>query len=186
VSRAANAPEVGARQGRRAGIVSRLLADGLDLLAVILIGVLLLVVAAGIRALFSRSFEIVTPPQPVLAILAGLLLLGYLAYGWSLNGRTLGKLALGLRAIGIDGDDLSPGRALARAALYLVFPPGLLWAVVSGRNASLQDLALRTAVIHDWGYATSATAPPPPVLGTAATTGPAPTRPADPMNQRSI
>jgi len=145
---------VRARQGRRAGIVSRLLADALDLLTVVLVALVVLVVAAGIRGLFSGSFEIPTPPEPAREILAGLLLLGYLAYGWGLNGRTLGKLVLGLRAVEADGGDLSPGRGLARAALCLAFAPGLLWAIVSRRNASLQDLALGTAVIHDWGFAT--------------------------------
>ena len=150
-----------ARQGRRAGIASRLLADALDLLTVVLVAVVLLVVAAGIRGLFSGNFEIPTPPEPARETLAGLLLLGYLAYGWGLNGRTLGKLVLGLRAVGADGGDLSPGRGLARAALCIAVPPGLLWAIVSRRNASLQDLVLQTAVIHDWGFATH-TGPPPP------------------------
>ena len=52
-----------------------------------------------------------------------------------------------------DGSDLSPPRGLLRALLYLIFPPGFLWAAVSGRNASLQDLVLRTSVVHDWGFA---------------------------------
>jgi uncharacterized RDD family membrane protein YckC len=149
------------RQGRRAGIASRLLADVLDLLTVVLVAVVLVVVAAGILGVFSGSFEIPTPPEPAREILAGLLLLGYLAYGWGLNGRTLGKLVLGLRAVGADGGDLSPGRGLARAALCLAVPVGLLWVVVSRRNASLQDLVLGTAVIHDWGFGAPAGPSPP-------------------------
>jgi uncharacterized RDD family membrane protein YckC len=149
------------RQGRRAGIASRLLADVLDLLTVVLVAVVLVVVAAGILSVFSGNFEIPTPPEPAREILAGLLLLGYLAYGWGLNGRTLGKLVLGLRAVGADGGDLSPGRGLARAALCLAVPVGLLWVVVSRRNASLQDLVLGTAVIHDWGFAAPAGPSPP-------------------------
>ena len=159
-----------ARQGRRAGIASRLLADVLDLLAVVLVALVLLVVAAGIRAVFSGNLAIPTTPEPTREILAGLLLLGYLAYGWGLNGRTLGKIFIGLRVVRADGGDLSPGRGLARAAFYLVFPVGLLWVIVSRRNASLQDLVLGTAVIHDWGFATYPEPSPPPGPASPAST----------------
>jgi uncharacterized RDD family membrane protein YckC len=164
VSRTANLPEVRGRQGRRAGVVSRLMADAVDLLAVVLVALLLLLVAGGVRGLFGGSFDIPVLAGPVRSTLAALLVIAYLAYGWGLDGRTLGKLVLGLRAVDDGGGDLSPGRGLARAVLCLAFPPGLLWAAVSRRNASLQDLALRTAVIHDWGFAAPARTPahPPP------------------------
>ena len=143
--------EVVAHQGRRAGIGSRLLADLIDLLAIILIAVVLLVVAAGVRSLWTGSFDVVPPPRPAREILTGLLCLAYFGYGWGLNGRTLGKILVGLRAVGEDGGDLSPSRGIARAALYILLLPGFLWVLVSHRNASIQDLVLRTAVIHDWG-----------------------------------
>lgn len=143
--------EVRARQGRRAGIASRLLAAAVDLVVVVLIGIALLVVAAGIRALFTGELEVEVSADEVRGPLATLLVLAYLAYGWGLNGRTVGKVVLGLRAVGRDGSDLSPWRALWRAVLYLIFLPGILWAVVSRKNASVQDLLLRTAVVYDWG-----------------------------------
>jgi uncharacterized RDD family membrane protein YckC len=145
-------------QSLRAGIVSRLTADAVDLVAIILLGVILLVVAAGIRALFTRSFELALPAQPAPGILAGVLFIAYLSIGWGVNGRTVGKALLGLRVVGADGSDLSPSRAFARAVLYGIFPPGLLWAAVSSRNASIQDLVLGTAVVHDWGYQARAAA----------------------------
>jgi uncharacterized RDD family membrane protein YckC len=40
-----------------------------------------------------------------------------------------------------------------RAVLYVVFLPGILWAAVSRRNASIQDLIVGTAVVYDWGPA---------------------------------
>ena len=43
-------------------------------------------------------------------------------------------------------------RAVARAVLCLLFPIGLLWVVVSRRNASVQDLLVRSAVAYDWAY----------------------------------
>jgi uncharacterized RDD family membrane protein YckC len=148
---------VRARQGRRAGIFSRFTADVLDLLAVVLIGVLLLVVAAAIRTVFGEGFEIERPPQPGADLL--ILLLAYLTYGWGLDGRSPGKVALGLRAVRSGGGHLSFGRAFVRAAFYIVFPLGFLWALVSRRNASVQDLVLGTAVIYDWGREARAPGP---------------------------
>lgn len=144
-------PEVRGRQWRRAGIVSRLLADAVDLVVAIVLGVLALLVLSAIRGLFTSSFEFVSLPQPYRVVLALLLVIGYLGAGWGLEGRTLGKTVMGLRVVGDDGSDLSPGRGLLRAALSVLVAPGILWALVSSRNASLQDLVLRTAVVHDWG-----------------------------------
>ena len=114
---------------------------------------MLLVVIAGVRALFTGDLEVEVSSDALRGPLAVLLVLAYLGYGWGLNGRTAGKVALGLRVVRHDGGDLSPLRGLVRAALYLVFLPGILWATVSRRNASLQDLVLGTAVVYDWGPA---------------------------------
>ncbi len=32
----------------------------------------------------------------------------------------------------------------------VLFPLGLFWSAISRRNASLQDLLVRTSVIYDW------------------------------------
>jgi uncharacterized RDD family membrane protein YckC len=153
VSPKPHTPRAQELQGRRAGLPSRLLALAVDVVVVVLIGVLLLVVVAGIRALFTGELEVEVSSDAARGPLATLLVLAYLGYGWGLNGRTAGKVALGLRVVGRDGSDLSPLRGLVRAALYLIFLPGILWAAVSRKNASLQDLLLRTAVIYDWGPA---------------------------------
>jgi uncharacterized RDD family membrane protein YckC len=140
-------------QGHRAGVVSRLTAIAIDVVVVVLIGVLALVVVAGLRALFTGEVEVEVSSDAVRGPLATLLVLAYFAYGWGLNGRTVGKVALGLRVVRTDGSDLSVPRGLARAVLYLIFPPGILWSAVSRKNASLQDLVLGTAVVYDWGPA---------------------------------
>ena len=141
-----------AHQGQRAGLVSRLAADLIDIVLVLVLGVVLLALVAGVRALFSHGFDFLTIPQPGRGSAAGALLLVYLWFGWGLNGRTVGKMAMGLRAVrASDGGDLSPSRAFMRALLYVLFPIGFLWVAVSRRNASVQDLLLRTAVVHDWG-----------------------------------
>lgn len=151
MTRLVDTPEVRGRLGRRAGIVSRLIADGIDLVAVVVIGFVALFVLSVLAGLFTRSFEFITFPQPVRGVLAAALVIGYLGYGWGLEGRTLGKTAMGLRVVRDDGGDLSPMRGMVRAVLYFLVLPGILWAAVSGRNASLQDLVLGTSVVYDWG-----------------------------------
>jgi uncharacterized RDD family membrane protein YckC len=153
--------EVRGRQGRRAGIASRLLATAIDVVVVILIGIAVLVVGAGVRALFTGTLELDAPSDAIRGPLATLLLIAYLAYGWGLNGRTVGKVVMGLRAVRRDGRDLSPMRGLFRAVLYLIFLPGILWAVVSRKNASVQDLMLGTAVVYDWGHTSDRVTRPP-------------------------
>jgi uncharacterized RDD family membrane protein YckC len=154
--RPADRAEARAAQDRRAGVASRLLASAVDLVAAVLIALVALLVVSAVRGLFSRGFEVVDVPQPARGIVAGVLLVAYLGYGWGLEGRTLGKVVMGLRVVGSDGSDLGPGRGLLRALLAVLVPVGLLWALVSRRNASLHDVVLRTAVVHDWAL------PPPP------------------------
>lgn len=149
---ARSTPEVRARQGRRAGIVSRLLATAIDVVVWIVLLICVLIVVAGVRALFTGTLELEAPDVELRGPLATVVLIVYLAYGWGLNGRTVGKVLMGLRAVGRDGSDLSPWRGFWRAVLYLIFLPGILWVLVSRRNASVQDLLLGTAVVYDWGH----------------------------------
>ena len=160
MTRLADQPEVRGRLGKRAGIMSRLIADAIDLVVVIALALLALLIISAIRGLFSTSFEFVSLPQPGRNVLAAVLLVGYLGYGWGLEGRTLGKTAMGLRVVADDGSDLSPARGMVRAFLYFLVLPGILWAIVSHRNASLQDLVLRTSVVYDWGVTAPAPLPP--------------------------
>jgi uncharacterized RDD family membrane protein YckC len=162
VTLARSAPAVRARQGLRAGIASRLAATAIDVVVVVLLMIGLLIVVAGIRALFTGTLEIEVHSEEVRGPLATLVLLVYLAYGWGLNGRTVGMVMMGLRAVGRDGSDLSPWRGFWRAVLYLIFLPGILWVLVSRKNASIQDLLLRTAVVYDWGHTSGGHVRPPP------------------------
>ena len=86
--------------------------------------------------------------------------IGSLAAGWASTGRTVGKQVAGLRVLDQTGRRLSLRRALLRAVLYVIFPAGLLWILVSRRNASVQDLLVGTGVIYDWTYRSPDESPP--------------------------
>jgi uncharacterized RDD family membrane protein YckC len=138
-------------QGRRAGFVSRFLADAIDLLVLWAVWVALLLLASVARYLLLGSPFVLLSAPPVLegpvSFVTGVL---YLGYFWGTTGRTPGKLLLGLRVVNPAERRLGAWPAVARAILCLVFPAGLLWVLVSRRNASVQDLAVRSVVVYDW------------------------------------
>ena len=146
-------PQARALQGHRAGFVSRIAADAVDLGVIWAIGLAALLFAAVVRYLLTGPpFRTPVLPNWLDAILGMIIAVGYLASGWASTGRTVGKQVAGLRVMDHTGRRLPLGRALLRAALYVVFPAGLLWVLVSRRNASVQDLLVRTVVIYDWSY----------------------------------
>jgi len=137
-------------QGRRAGIVSRLLADAVD------VAVVAGVLAAGYvgvsvaRFLWrSWAFTFPTPSFLLMLVLGGLVSVLYLTVTWATTGRSYGKHVLGLRVVGPFGR-LRVGGALIRSVLCVVFPVGILWVALSPQNRSLQDVVLRTSVVYDW------------------------------------
>ena len=139
------------RATSRAGLVSRAAATVIDSLVVVMAGLALLLVVASVRLLWMGDLDLGFADALPYRIAAPALLLAYLTYGWGLDGRTVGKLVVGLRVLDEVGTDLSFRRAFVRAALCIVFPLGLLWSAVSRRVASVQDLVVRTVVVHDWG-----------------------------------
>ena len=72
----------------------------------------------------------------------------------------MGKQLAGLRVVDRGGQRLSLWRSFARAVLYVGFPAGLLWVLVSRHNASVQDLIVRTVVVYDWAYHPADEPPP--------------------------
>jgi uncharacterized RDD family membrane protein YckC len=144
-----------ALHGHRAGFASRVTAAVIDLVTIALLALIFVVGLALARYLITG------PPLSPPTVSRWLNLTGstglaiaYLAAGWTIAGRTVGMQVLGLRLVDRSGRLLHPLRALLRAVLCLAFPAGLLWILVSRRNASLQDLVLRTTVIYDWTYGT--------------------------------
>lgn len=140
-----------ALQGRRAGFVSRALAAVIDLALLWLLGLAIVLLASVVRfVLLGPPFVVSSLPPVALtpaSFAAGVL---YLTYFWATMGRSPGQHVFGLRVVGRGGRPVGAIRAVLRAAFCLVFPIGLLWVVVSRRNASVQDLAVRSAVVYDW------------------------------------
>jgi uncharacterized RDD family membrane protein YckC len=87
-------------QGRRAGFVSRFLADAIDFLVLWAVWVALLLLASVARYLLLGSPFVLLSAPPVLegpvSFVTGVL---YLGYFWGTTGRTPGKLLLGLRVV---------------------------------------------------------------------------------------
>jgi uncharacterized RDD family membrane protein YckC len=143
--------EARAYQGRPAGLVSRVLAAGVDLLVVI--GVLLGIYAGWAAFLFllhPASFKFPSPSTVLGFGLGFVVLTLYLTEAWTTTGRTYGDQIMGLRVVDHAGKVMRLPRALLRAVLYAFFPIGLLWVAVSRQNKSLQDILLRTSVVYDW------------------------------------
>lgn len=138
-------------QGRRAGLVSRVLADAIDF--VVILGVTLgafLGIAAVRLVLHPRSFHW---PQPNVWLGFGvpwILLVLYLSVGWAATGRTIGKQVMGLRVVNRRGERVRFAVAFVRALVCVAIPIGLVWIAVSSENRSLADLLLRTSVVYDW------------------------------------
>jgi uncharacterized RDD family membrane protein YckC len=138
-------------QGRRAGLVTRVLANTVDFCVVAV------VVAGGYAAvaalLFlwnSRTFTFPAPGFGPLVIAGGVVMVLYLTASWTAIGRTYGDHLFGLRVVGWRGRRLRPVGALLRAVLCVVFPIGLFWIALSRENRSVQDVLLRSSVIYDW------------------------------------
>ena len=145
------APEVHALQGRRAGLVSRFVADAIDLLVVLVaIGVVYLGFAATRFLLAPRRFTWPSPGALPLGILGWGLLIAYLTIAWSGTGRSIGKQVMGLRVERRDARGLRLGHAFVRALLCAAVPIGLFWSLFSRESASIQDLLVRTKVVYDW------------------------------------
>ncbi|MET0953043.1 MAG: RDD family protein [Aeromicrobium sp.] len=138
-------------QGHQAGIVSRLIAAGLDLVVVILL--LLAAYGAWSIAVFvleTRSFTFPRPSTLLMVVAYLIVAISYLATSWWVSGRSYGQHLLGLRVTTQGGDRLRFPRALLRSGVCVGFPIGLVWVVLSRRHAAAHDLLLHTSVSYDW------------------------------------
>jgi uncharacterized RDD family membrane protein YckC len=138
-------------QGRRAGFVTRALANSLDFGVVVLVLTSgYVAVVAGRFLLHPRGFQFPSPVFQVVLLLGAAVQFAYFTLAWMLAGRTYGDEVLGLRVVSARGERLEWAGAALRALLCVLFPIGLLWVLVSGQNRSVQDVVLHTSVVYDW------------------------------------
>ncbi len=138
-------------QGHPAGLISRTIANILDLGLVFAFVAGTYVTWAGVKFLWQgREFTRPTPGFALAFAFMTVVHVVYFAVAWSTSGRTFGNRLMGLRVVGRSGRTLALGWASIRALLCVYFPFGLLWAGIDRRHRSVQDLILRTSVIHDW------------------------------------
>lgn len=141
-------------QGLRAGVVSRTLAGAVDYLLVVGVTLGTYVAAAVLRFLWDpRDYQLPTWGFAVFLALGFGYLVLYLAVCFATTGRTLGARLLGLRVVGRSGRRMRWWAAVVRAVFCAAFPVGLFWCAVSRENRSVQDVVLRTSVVHAWPVA---------------------------------
>jgi uncharacterized RDD family membrane protein YckC len=151
--REVRAERIRALQGIRAGFVSRILAAALDVVILFVIGGSVVAFVALVRwVTTSHGFHLERPNGVIAAVAAFLIAVVYFGYFWSATGRTPAEQVFGLRTLLQDGGRMDGRLSYARAVLTVIFPAGLLWVLVSSKNASVQDLLCRTAVVYDWSY----------------------------------
>ena len=143
--------EARAYQGRRAGLVTRLVAGVVD---GAVIGALLGAGYAGwagfLFILDPRHFSFPELQFVFSFFSAFAVSVVYLTVSWWMSGRTYGDLLMGLRVVGPGGRPLGLAGSALRALFCVVLPVGLLWVAPSPENRSLQDLVLRSSVVYDW------------------------------------
>ncbi|HEX5533833.1 MAG TPA: RDD family protein [Actinomycetales bacterium] len=138
-------------QGRRAGLVTRALANVMDVgVVVLLLSAAYVGVTAARYLVNPASFTFPSPSFAFVVFLGMGVQALYFIVSWAVPGRTYGDAVLGLRVVNFRGERMRWAGALLRALLCVVFPIGLLWVLVSGQNRSVQDVLLRTSVIYDW------------------------------------
>ncbi|MGZ4132342.1 MAG: RDD family protein [Actinomycetota bacterium] len=138
-------------QGRRAGIITRVLANAIDLVVVVAAVFACYLGWATILFLVRRrDFHFPTVTFSALFTLGVAILVVYFTVAWVATGRTYGDQVLGLRVVNHEGGRMRFVGALLRAAFCAIFPIGLGWAALSRQNRSVQDIVLRTSVIYDW------------------------------------
>jgi uncharacterized RDD family membrane protein YckC len=138
--------------GQPAGLVTRTLANVVDLIVVAALLAAGYLGVAGV--LFLRRGAAFS--FPIVSFRVGYAVgftawIVYMAVGWGLNGRTYGDQLLGLRVRTIDGGEVRRVRAVLRAVVCAIAPLLLIWVAFSRQQRSVQDLIVGTHVVYDWG-----------------------------------
>lgn len=137
-------------QGQRAGFFTRLIAAVID---VVIVGAIIFGIWIGVW-LFLLVFNPLVDygmPRPGYFALGGYFVMWvYWSWSWATSGRSIGQHLMGVRVVNREGR--RPGWKLAavRSLFCVAFQVGIVWIILSPANRSVQDVVLRTSVIHDW------------------------------------
>jgi uncharacterized RDD family membrane protein YckC len=138
-------------QGQGAGLVTRLVASGIDAVVVLLLLLLGFLGINGVRFMFNPVGFTFTGISVLFSLVAGLVVLVvYLTVAWATTGRTYGCHVMGLRVVSRRGRRLRPHVAFLRAVGCALFPIGLFWCAGGRTHHSVHDILFRTDVIYDW------------------------------------
>jgi uncharacterized RDD family membrane protein YckC len=147
-------PKARALQAKRAGIASRLAADGIDwgIVIGIYVGILLGIALFGYFA-GNGKFDVPQPNPGVTLTSQWVIAVLYLTAGWAGSNRTVGKSFMGLRVVTNSGQLLRPRRAFFRALICATLGAiTLAWVIVSRRRAGIHDVIMQTSVVYDWSH----------------------------------
>jgi uncharacterized RDD family membrane protein YckC len=140
---------------RAAGIITRGLAAVIDLVVVLLIMSALYGGLILVRLVYSpTAFSLPSLNAVFSTLVTFLVAVLYLTGCWTVSGSTAGAVTLGLRVVGRRSQRVRLPVGLLRAIACVLFPIGLLWAVVDRQRRSLQDIVFRTRVVYSGPAAT--------------------------------
>jgi uncharacterized RDD family membrane protein YckC len=141
-------------QGHYAGIVTRLVAFGIDVVvAMTLFALGGRVIEYVLSSLLGHDVKLADHPIVSIVLLTWWLLM-YFAYPIAVGGRTLGMSFVGLEVVTKTGGDVDMRHALIRT----IFLPvslvlagiGILIILVNRDRRALHDLMAGTAVVYSW------------------------------------
>ena len=134
-------------QGRRAGLVTRLVAACIDAAVV---GLVLLAGYFGLAALIflvdPRGFSMPHAGLVFSLTAAFVASIVYLTASWTLSGRTYGDLVMGLRVLGRGERPLGFTTSAARAVFVTLVPIGVPWVEMCREIQSLDEGVVCTPV----------------------------------------
>lgn len=137
-----------------AGLISRIVAFGVDLVIICLTVLVVGALALALEGFFpGRIFAGVRTAITIgTAAFSAVFAIGYLVVCWALFGQTPGMMLLGLRIVRTSGRKMTFGHALLRyigcllSALPLFL--GFLWILVDARRQGWHDKLSGTCVIY--------------------------------------
>jgi uncharacterized RDD family membrane protein YckC len=139
-----------ALSGTRAGLITRSLANVVDLVVVVLLVAIGYAAVAATQFLLGPATFRFPAPAPGALLLVGLCVQAvYFTITWAVIQGTYGDRLLTLRVGDHRGARLGWARCAVRAGLCTIFPVGLLWVLFSKGDSSVQDVLLRTSVSYD-------------------------------------